>query len=204
MITENGSIKVSTQMDDKVQKEFSKNNFLMGLILTIISSIGLAVFLVLDIVSIFLEFEDDGLFAFVIVFAVFLGLGISLLILVNKAANSAKTSNKIYTYEFFKDYFTATETLNGENVATAKFYNSQVIKSRETKNYLFFYTNAATACPVFKGELTEEELNTLRSIFRLPVKGGTVELNAEAVQPKTENTQEVAPKSDDPFDEFKN
>ncbi len=203
MITSNGTIKVSTKMDDKMQKELGYKSFIFALVFTILGGVGVAAYIILEVVSIFLEWEKD-FFAILLVFAVLLGCGIALLILLKKSASVARASGKVNTCEFFSGYFIISEAFNGENTATVKVYNNQIIKAKETKNYFFFYINSAAAYPVAKEQLSPAELNTLRGISRLPASGETVNLSATA--PVQESGKEEKAESflppEDPFDEF--
>ena len=202
MITENGSIKTVASLNEKMQKELMRETYMMSLFCIIVGATVVSIFLALSILSSILEFE--GLyFTFLILFAVILVYGIVLTVLLNKTVKTAVNANKEYTYEFFKDYFTATETLNGEIVTTAKFYNNQVVKFKETKNYLFFYVNTVAACPVAKSELTKPEIETLKCNFSRNVKRGIVNLAAAPVpDADTEvKTQEKSENSDSQINE---
>ena len=184
-------------MDESMQKELSRKSFIFALVFTILGSVGVAAYIVLEIVAIFIEIKGDY-FAILLVFAVFLGCGIALLILLKKAASLARNSHKVNIYEFFSGYFTISELFNGEMTATAKVYNNQIVRAKETKNYFFFYINSSAAYPVSKQQLSPAELNTLRIVFRLPADGETVDLSTQA--PATDNF--LPP--EDPFDEFNN
>ena len=135
MITENGSIKTVASLNEKMQKELMREIYMMSLFCIILGAAGVSIFLALYIFSFIIEFESI-FFMFLILSAVCLVCGIVATMLLNKTVKTAVNANKEYTYEFFKDYFIATETLNGEIVTNAKFYNNQVVKFKETKNYL--------------------------------------------------------------------
>lgn len=183
MITERGTLKMSCSLDANMQKELNSGANKLAIVMLIVGSIGVAVFLVLDIVSIFLETETDMYYVFIVVFAAFLGLGIGLKLIINKNMKTVMVV-RFNEYEFFSDHFTINEFMNNELVATGKIYNTQITKARESKNYFFFFINTAVAYPVDKSLLGEAEANTLRGIFRLPLKGGVqpVVLPAEAAQ----------------------
>lgn len=217
MITESGTIKVSTEMSEKVQKEFIKSTRTIGLVFTVIGAIGVAFFLVLEIIAVFYEYDHEGMFVILIMESGLLGLGIGLLVLVGKTVKAAGTINRTFVYEFCKDYFTASEILNGEQVSSAKIYNSSIKKVKETKGYLFIYVNAASACPVDKCGLSEAELNMLRSFFRYrgaaqahPGFAGNVNTTGNLpasdgapAQNDIPPVQSAPEEPDDPFEEFK-
>ena len=200
MITEQGTIKVKTAIDANMQKELNSKPSAYALTLIIVGAIGVGIFLVLEIASAFVEMKENAIFVFLILFAVFLGAGIGLKVVINKTLKTVTALPKINEYEFFKDYFIIDQTMNGENIAHAKVYVNQITRSRESNNYLFFYIGAA-AYPVLKSELTEAELNTLRAIFRISVNGGTVTL---AAAPSAVQYVQPERPAEDPFDEFKN
>ena len=169
MITENGTVKVRTIVDEKMQKEFSANVNKLALTMLIAGSVGVAIFFTLFILSEFISgLKDDFTLPFLIVFAAFLGGGIGLKVLYNKSLKQVANSGKVNEYEFFSDYFTVNQLLNGETVATAKFYNNQILKVKNGKNYFFIHINAAQVFPVAKAELAESELQILKTVLRLP------------------------------------
>ncbi len=201
MLTENGTIKAKTVLDASALKELTRKPSVFALALMIIGGIGAGVFLVLDIIAEYIGLNENLMFVFLLIFAVFFGLGIGLKIILGKTSKTLSVSTKINEYEFFSDYFTVEQYVNGEQLARVKVYNGQVTKAKESKNYLFLYVDAA-AYPVAVSELTQEELNVLRQMFKLPVKGGAAVLAAE----KTETTQ-MQEKSEshsaDPFGDFR-
>ena len=86
--------------------------------------------------------------------------------------NNEKTVNSVNEYEFYDEYFTIKSTQDGEELANVKAYYKAMLKVRESKNYIFIYPNKALAYPVAKTALSDENLTTLRKIFKLePPKG---------------------------------
>lgn len=204
MITEQGTIKVKTAIDANMQKELNSKPSAYALALIIVGSIGVGIFLILYVLAEFFNSDEGTSLIFLLLFAVFLGAGIGLKVVINKTLKTVTALPKINEYEFFKDYFIIDQTMNGENIAHVKVYVNQITRSRESNSYLFFYIGAA-AYPVLKSELTEAELNTLRRIFRISVSGGTVTLAAAPAEAQCfEPVQPVQPErpAEDPFDEF--
>ncbi len=177
MVTEHKSIMVDTVLDDKMQKEMSRSAHKLSLVLIIVGAIGVAAFTAFQIISFFTDLEDDGFYFILIVFAIFLGLGFYLSFVLGKAEEKMRSSNRVSSYEFFRDFFTLSETVNGETVANAKVYNNQIAKVRETKNYLFLHINGNSAYPVAKEKLTKEELNTIKAAFAVKTEGGVLNLS---------------------------
>lgn len=167
-MNENETVKVRTVIDEKMQKEFSARSERHTLAMIILGSVGTVVFLVLFVLSEFISvLEDSFTLPFLILFAALLGGGIGLKILLSKAVKQVRNCGKVNEYEFSDGYFTINQILNGETVATAKFYNNQILKVKESKNFFFVYINAAQVFPVTKAGLTEDELNVLKTAFRL-------------------------------------
>jgi hypothetical protein len=121
--------------------------------------------------------NDTSLFiAFLMLFAVILGCGVGLLLLVKKQLASFKGKDYENKYEFYKNYFIVNQYSKGERVAVVKNYISQIVKAKETDKYLFFYISTAAAYPVAKSDLTDGELNALRKMFSLPTTGEGIEI----------------------------
>jgi ABC-type transport system involved in multi-copper enzyme maturation permease subunit len=176
MVTEKGTIVTKTKVDEEVQRVLNKKISIISLIAIILGAVGVLALLVLDIVLTFRDQESAVVIAFLMVFAVILGCGIGLLLIVKKQVNFLKTKNWENGYEFYKNYFIVNQFTNGENVAVVKNYVTQIEKAKETEKYLFFFISSSMAYPVSKEGLTDDEINTLRSVFSLPVKGNILPL----------------------------
>lgn len=179
MITEKGTIKATTALDDKMQKEMSQTSHRIALSFLIIGAAGVFLFAVFQIVSFFIDFDDEGYFFILIFFALFLAMGFYLQFVLGKTEENVRAANKVSCCEFFKDYFLVTETVDGKTVSNTKVYNDRIIKVKQTKNYLFLYIDKASAYPIARSELSQTELNTLRAAFGLESGGDTVELPSQ-------------------------
>lgn len=164
----------------------------------IVGGIGTVAFLVLYIIAeyVFPKVDDLIFMLFLIVFASLLGGGIGLKILLAKNLKTVRGLNKEVDYEFFKTYFTIIEKLNGETIASAKIYNAQILKRKETQNYLFLYINASAVYPVDKTQLNAAELNTLKANFSI----GSSVADINLAQDMSNGNASGGPS--DPFDEF--
>ena len=198
MITENGTIKVETRLDENVQKEFMAKTFIVSLVCLILGSVGIVAYLTWDILSEFIAIKAPS-FVLLVVFACAFAFGLVFVISRNKVVKKARTENKKEVYEFFNNYVVANDYLNGEQVATVKIYYNQIIKRKETKNYIFFFVQATAACPVSKAGLTEGELNAIRALL------GTGTNRGAAMQlPNGSDGKEVKEdKTSEPFEELK-
>lgn len=209
MITEKGTIKVETTLDEKAQKEFMAKLFIVSLVCLIIGSIGIAAYLVWDITAIILETYEPSIF---ILFVVMLSFAFGLIFIIsrNKVVKKARAEDKREEYEFFSNYLIANDYLNGEQVATVKIYYKQISKRRETKNYLFFFIQTNAACALSKEALTEGELNTVRALLGFSARGA-VNMNlpsGEEEKPQQEPFEDMKPTAGEkpqpePFPEMK-
>ncbi len=64
MISEQGTIKVSTRLDVNVQKELMAPSFKIGITFLVIGAVVFAILLILDIASIFVELNLDSFSVF--------------------------------------------------------------------------------------------------------------------------------------------
>lgn len=173
MITEYGSIKAGVTIDKNVQKGLVRNKKIFGLVMLILGGIGIAVYMVLSILSIFIKIKEPSiliLVLFSVVFACGLLLFITMCLVVKNAGNGFAS----VSYEFFADCLIAEDYINGNKTGSVKFYYNQIIKRKETASYLYFYINGSSALAIDKRDLTEGEINALRTFLGLPVKGGEV------------------------------
>ena len=203
MLTPEGTIKSQTPMDVRMQKEMSRSADMMALAMIIVGAIGISVFIELEVLSAVFEKFDYEVMFFILLFAVLLGLGIGVKVLIRKAIKNVTALPKINEYEFFADSFTIDQTVNGENVAHVKIFNSQVIKSKESKDYIALFVGGAVY-PVLKDGLSEGELNILRSNFKLPIKGAaTVVCPPAGTEEKITTADKSVEEPEEPFGEFK-
>ncbi|MBQ8615034.1 MAG: YcxB family protein [Clostridia bacterium] len=150
-------MKCSVKIDEKLQKELNEKLWLNSLISLIVGAIGLGAYIVIGIF-----FESFWLEMLLWVCAFAFGIGLSMLIAVNKVNKKASQNNHVDEMEFFEDHFIGTTTKNGEVIATNKVYYKDLLKIRETENYIFLYMNTAAAAPVPKKEFSPEELSTIK------------------------------------------
>lgn len=189
MITETGTIKIETQLDERAQKEFMGKLFIVSLVCLIIGSVGIAAYMAWSITAIILETYEPSI-VILVVFAFLFAFGLIFVISYNKIIKKARTEDKKEVYEFFNSYVVANDYVNGEQVATVKIYYKNIVKRKETKNYIYFYMQANAACPVGKADMTEGELNAIRSLLGLSVQGGTGMRLPDGEEEKQDKTEE--------------
>lgn len=90
------------------------------------------------------------------------GIGLVLLISINTVNKKASDNKIVGEYELEETFMIINAFKNGEQISSAKVYYKDLIKTKETENYLFLYPNKQTAYPVPKNKLTPEELSLVK------------------------------------------
>jgi len=147
------SVKVDRELQEEVNKTLKRN----CLIMVIIGAIGLVAYIA---ISMFIEHFLLEIFLWI--FAGLLGVGVCLLIVINKTNKKAADNNFIGEYELFEEYLIVNTFKNDEQVSTIKLYYKDVIKIKETENYIFLYPNKQIAYPIAKKKLLPEELSMVK------------------------------------------
>ena len=150
-------MKCSVKIDEKLQKELNEKTWLNGLIFTIIGAIGLGLYIIIGtfIENIILEI-------FLWVFAFLLAYGVFILILVKMTNKKSVNNNLTDEIELFEEYLIESTRKNDEVISTNKIYYKDLLKIRETENFLFLYPNKVSAVPISKKEFTSEEFSTIK------------------------------------------
>ncbi|MDE6557728.1 MAG: YcxB family protein [Clostridia bacterium] len=193
MITQSGTISVSTQVDEAVQKEFNKPSHTLGVVYTVLGAIALCV----GFIGLFVYIFSDSSaimtsYAMIGLGAIFLTFGIILLIGCNSNLKPFRQASRVEEIEFFNDFMMARGYENGELISTLKVYYGKIVRRRETANYIFLYTSRATAILFAKRNLPESELNTVRGL-----------LNTKTMPAPVQNYQAYGqPAPQDPFADF--
>lgn len=149
--------KCSMVLDIKLQRELNERNWLISLISLIVGSIGLGVYIV---IATFYENYFLELMLWVCAFA--FGYGLVFLILIKKINKKAAQRNITISLEINEDLVIENDLKEGEVISTNKVYYKDLMKVRETENYLILYVNKASAVPILKSAFTPEELSTIK------------------------------------------
>ena len=150
-------MKYSLKVDRELQEELNKTLKRNCLIMVIIGAIGLVAYIA---ISMFIEHFLLEIFLWI--FAGLLGVGVCLLIVINKTNKKAADNNFIGEYELFEEYLIVNTFKNDEQISTIKLYYKDVIKIKETENYIFLYPNKQIAYPIAKKKLLPEELSMVK------------------------------------------
>ncbi len=198
MITEKGTIKTSTNMDEKLFCELNSSlrkmcvaYIVLGAVLAPLGALALGV----DIYN----GREASYGTFMVAIGVALiFLGIFFRLYYKNFNKAAIKMNRVEEAEFFDGYIMEYEYTDGELTSTNKVYYKWLLRIRETKNYLFLYNTRVTAIAVDKNSLPLSELNTIRMLLGRPVVGeaqAPVHVSEQKVE--TPPTEEVPP--EEPF-----
>ena len=151
-------MKYSCEITPQLQAELNatvKRGFLISLI---VGCVGLASYIALS-----MFFEGYLVNLLLWVSALLFGFGLVFLITVNKSNKNASTLKLSGEYELEPEYMMITSFKNGENIGNMKVYYKDIVKTKETENYIFLYPNPHMAYPVPKNKLSAEERLLLRA-----------------------------------------
>lgn len=156
-------MKCKVKIDRKVQDELNKNIQIVSIICLIVGVIGLIAYIVLGAIIESEPFWIEFFLAFSAPFA------FGLVMLVINANNKKKVEKAVIedAFDFQEEFMMVESSKNGEVVSNLKFYYKEIIKVKETNNYLFLYPNKASAFAIPKHDLSEDELNTLKGWVKI-------------------------------------
>lgn len=168
MITEKGTVKLLTKVDESLYVEITKNLKLLSISYLILGPLLALIGVICKIIA-----DVDFVVTFILICGVlFTILGIVFLIARNKSVNHAKQWNIANEYEFFSDRIDACQYVNGEIVGNEKIYLSWIVNAKEAKNVFSFGSRKNIGSALYyisKEGATEYELNIVRALLRLPL-----------------------------------
>lgn len=151
-------MKCRVTVNEKLQKELNEKIWLTGLIMTIVGAIGLGLYAILSTF-----FGDKLIFEMLFWVMVFVfALGVTYLFLVKSANKRALNNNYTDEIELFEEYCVVQTLKNEEVVGTLKVYYKDLIKVKETENYLFLYPNKMVATSIPKSEFSAEDFSKIK------------------------------------------
>lgn len=150
-------MKYTVEINQSLQNELNKNIKRNCKLAIIFGSIGLAVYIA---ISMFVENFILELLSWI--FIALTGGGIGLLIVINKTNKKASERKLVGHYELFEDHMFVVSEKDGIQISTVTLFYKDIVKIKETENYIFLYADKQTAFPIQKNKLTPEELSTAR------------------------------------------
>lgn len=151
-----------TKFTIEMQKQLNNTKQKIATIMTAVGGVGVFVYLI----TAFVPSITDAMVDWMLAFVVPLTLGIIMLIAIAKTNNALKNVDIANEYEFNEDYMNISTIRANENIGKVKFYYKDLVKVKETKDYIYLYQNKASAFPVDKKQLSETDLIILRGILR--------------------------------------
>ena len=153
-------MKSSVKVDEKVMKQLNSNILKNGLIWTISTA---SIILTYITVAVFLNKNTN---AFILsLMALVLAVGILLLWCYFKIKRDTLKENRTNEVEFFEDYLESRVIKNEQVVATQKVNYNEIIKIKETEDYIFIYPVINNAFVVEKKQFTSQELVEIKLLI---------------------------------------
>lgn len=153
-------MKSTVKVDEKVMKEFNSSMLKKGLIWTISSA---SITLIYIIVTVFLNKNINALILSLM--ACFLAVGILLLWCYFKIKRDTLKENRTNEVEFFEEYLESHVIKNEQVVATQKVNYNEIIKIKETEDYIFIYPVINNAFVVDKKQFSSQELVEIKLLI---------------------------------------
>lgn len=151
-------MEVKTSLDERMQKELLKTPIICCWIIIIFGGISL----ILTIVTAIGAKKVDGIF--LLATAIFLIMGIVLLISLNKTIQSFQKTNRENVYTFYDEYVEVKTMYHDEVSGSSKLYYSDIFKVKETKSFIFIYLNPQQAFPILKENVSD--LDYLKKLIK--------------------------------------
>ncbi len=152
-------MRYKTELNASMLRELNAKVKLIYKILLIVGIIGMVAYIVLGTI---LE-EEVWWCEILLVFAIPFAIGLIMLLAITKMEKSTEGSFKYNEYLFEDEYFMVETFSNGENIRNAKIYYKDVVKLKETTNYIFLFIQMKQAYPIIKQDFTEAEKQKLLS-----------------------------------------
>ena len=153
-------MKSSVKVDEKVIKQLNSNILKKGLIWTILSS---SILLIYIIVTVFLNKNINVLILSLMAF-VSAG-GILMIWCYFKIKRNTLKENRTNEVEFFEEYLESRVIKNEQVVATQKVNYNEIVKIKETEDYIFIYPTINNAFVVEKKQFTSQELVEIKLLI---------------------------------------
>ena len=153
-------MKSSVKVDEKVIKQLNSNILKKGLIWTILS---FSIILIYIIVSVFLNKNTNVLILSLMAFVS--AVGILLIWCYFKIKRDTLKENRTNEVEFFEEYLESRVIKNEQVVATQKVNYNEIVKIKETEDYIFIYSTINNAFVVEKKQFTSQELVEIKLLI---------------------------------------
>ena len=153
-------MKSSVKVDEKVMKQLNSNILKNGLIWTISTA---SIILTYITVAVFLNKNTNALILSLM--ALVLAFGLLLIWCYFKIKRDTLKENRTNEVEFFEEYLESRVIKNEQVVATQKVNYNEIIKIKETEDYIFIYPVINNAFVVEKKQFTSQELVEIKLLI---------------------------------------
>ena len=168
MITEKGTVKIDTKLDERLYVEITKKMKIASILFIVLGALAMVIALILT--TFVKEFSGTAAVFFFGAFILF--LGIVYMSARKKSIEHAKQWNRVNEYEFFSDRVEVSQSVNGETVDHERIYLAWTANAKETATLISF-TNMKNdgngAYYIRKESVSENELNIVRALLKLPL-----------------------------------
>ncbi len=151
-------MQIRTKIDGKMQKELLMWQIVCSWILLGIGIAGLVVYIA---VGVALDLKEN--YAILVPCSVVFAVGLVFVVSFNKIVKNAEVINKTNIYTFSQEFMQIETEYHGEIQESSKLYYSDILKIKETKNYIFVYPDSTKAFPIEKKNVSD--IDSLRRLL---------------------------------------
>ena len=161
MLTDKGAIRVDSPYDKRMYLRINLKNIISSSVCLAVGVGGLIASIVYGATSgVWDGFLIGGC-------AIIVALSVFLLTVVLLSIKKGVSLQKRAQADMFLEYMQVAEYTNGEKISEEKVYYSNLLKCVETKDFFLAYISKIAVHPLYKADLTKEEINTIRKLLNL-------------------------------------
>lgn len=151
-------MQIRTKIDGKMQKELIMGQFVFAWIMLGLGIAGLVVYIAVGV-----AFDLKENYAILVPCSVVFAVGLVFVVSFNKIVKNAEVINKTNIYTFSQEFMQIETEYHGEIQESSKLYYSDILKIKETKNYIFVYPDSTKAFPIEKKNVSD--IDSLRRLL---------------------------------------
>lgn len=171
MITEKNTIKTEFSEFKILQKFLWQKYYICSIVALVVGIAGVLAYIVLSTVWETLYEYSPAWADALLAFAVPLGIGIVFVLTFRSTFKQGdKLADATNVYEFYSDCLMVHELHGGVETGVARLEYNKIVRASEKGKYLLIrYIGGASALPLDKTTLSEDELNAVKKLLRLAV-----------------------------------
>ena len=150
-------IEITTVLTKDVQKAMTKRIWIYSWIAFSIGLIGILLYLTSDFI-----WNEQEWTKFLLVFAIPFGFGITYIIMLKKLYKLPLDERNVNIYQFEDDGFTVITFKGNINTGSARITYDQIVKIKETGEYLFLFVNKFSAFAIKKNDVSISDIETIK------------------------------------------